>query len=157
MGNSILCNACGKLIPVGDKPAGTMAKCPSCGQQLRVPSSATASTKTAPPSGAPPDTSQLPVGAKTKPCLFCGGLMAEGTGKCPACGFDASSWNPVAVPEEKRKASVSPLLIGLLILTAVVVGALTVLNIINSADQPGNPTKIKHRRPTPPPVSTGTP
>ena len=140
MPDSFACDWCGHKFPVGPRGDGLVVHCPQCGKSLMVqaesakpkPSTAVPARSTSAVHPSPP-----PAPVNSEPCPFCGAAMSREVTKCAACGFDASTWNPVGTATEPRKKRAFSYLVAvLLVVTALLVLAATVFEHLVSTRTP---------------------
>lgn len=86
MPSIIHCPSCSRQLRVPEELAGHLVKCPGCGQTFTASFAPAAGEVTAKPQAppAPPEPAKPP--AATRPCPYCGELMALSASQCPACG-----------------------------------------------------------------------
>lgn len=88
MSISVDCQNCGKTLKAKDTAAGKTAKCPDCGELIRIPELNEVLDAEEDYGGSPSadDDLSLPSSGDQKPCPVCGEMIASSAKKCRFCG-----------------------------------------------------------------------
>jgi predicted RNA-binding Zn-ribbon protein involved in translation (DUF1610 family) len=88
MSISVDCQNCGKTLKAKDSAAGKTAKCPDCGEMIRIPELDLVldAEEDFGSSQAAEDDLPLSTGGDQKPCPMCGEMIASSAKKCRFCG-----------------------------------------------------------------------